>query len=206
RPAGQKPHRVHLKIAKPGDPVPISDVLPMLENFGLRVISERPYELAWPEGGSAWIQDFELEHRDALAIDIARIEANFREAFAAAWSGAVENDGFNRLLLAAELTARQVVVLRAFCRYLLQTGVPFSQASMERALGANPGIARSLVRLFEGRFQPAAARNRRGGARGAETLVAQIRSGLDAVSSLDDDRILRAYLTLVQATLRTNFY
>ena len=206
RPPGQRRERVHLKIVRLGDPVPISDVLPMLENFGLRVIAERPYELAWPEGGSAWIQDFELEHRHAVAIDIARIEANFREAFAAAWSGAVENDGFNRLLLGAELAARQVVVLRAFCRYLLQTGVPFSQASMERALGANPDIARNLVRLFEARFQPAAARSRRGGPRGAETLAAQIRSGLDGVSSLDEDRILRAYLTLVQAMLRTNFY
>src|SRR5204863_409188 len=85
---------------------------------------------------------------------------------------------------AEALAARQVVVLRAFCRYLLRTGVPFSQASMERALGANPGIARNLVRLFEARFQPAAARSRRGGPRGAETLAAQIRSGLDGVSSL----------------------
>src|SRR5207253_1098037 len=72
RPPGQRRERVHLKIVRLGDPVPISDVLPMLENFGLRVIAERPYELAWPEGGSAWIQDFELEHRDAVAIDIAR--------------------------------------------------------------------------------------------------------------------------------------
>src|SRR3984893_15018877 len=115
RPAGQKQQRVHLKIVKLGDPVPISDVLPMLENFGLRVISERPYELAWPEGGAAWIQDFELEQRDRPIVDIARIQGNFRNAFAAARSGAVENDGFNRLLLGAELTARQIVVLRAYC-------------------------------------------------------------------------------------------
>src|SRR5262249_44470778 len=119
RPAGQKPQRVHLRIVRLTDPVPISDVLPMLENFGLRVISERPYELAWPEGGAAWIQDFELEHRDGMTVDIARVEANFREAFAAAWSGAIENDGFNRLLIAANLTAREIVVLRAYCRYLL---------------------------------------------------------------------------------------
>ncbi len=206
RPAGQKPQRVHLKIVKLGDPVPISDVLPMLENFGLRVISERPYELAWPEGGAAWIQDFELEQRDGLIVDIARIQGNFREAFAAAWSGAVENDGFNRLLLGAELTARQIVVLRAYCRYLLQTGVPFSQAYMERTLGANAGIARNLVRLFQTRFEPATSRSHRGGERNATNLVAQIRSGLDAVTSLDDDRILRTYLTVVEATLRTNFY
>src|SRR6267142_3095715 len=188
------------------DALPISDVLPMLENFGLRVISARPYELAWPEGGAAWIQDFELEQRDGLIVDIARIQGNFREAFAAAWSGAVENDGFNRLLLGAELTARQIVVLRAYCRYLLQTGVPFSQAYMERTLGANAGIARNLVRLFQTRFEPATSRSHRGGERNATNLVAQIRSGLDAVTSLDDDRILRTYLTVVEATLRTNFY
>jgi glutamate dehydrogenase len=205
RPPGQVLQRVHLKIVKLGDPVPISDVLPMLENFGLRVISERPYELKWPEGGAAWIQDFELEHRDRLIIDIERIEVIFRDAFAATWNGAVENDGFNRLLLAAELSARQVVVLRAYCRYLLQTGVPFSQSYMERALAANPAIARSLVKLFETRFDPAAQRQR-GNDRKAVSIVTQIRSELDAVSSLDDDRILRAYLTLAQATLRTNFY
>jgi len=206
RPAEQKPQRVHLKIVKLGDPVPISDVLPMLENFGLRVISERPYELTWPEGGAAWIQDFELEHREALSIDIPRIEENFRQAFTAAWSGAIENDGFNRLVLGAELTARQVVVLRAYCRYLLQTGVPFSQTYIERALAANAAIARHLVHLFEARFDPAAARTQRGGERSSDHLIAQIRTDLDAVTSLDDDRILRAYLNLVQATLRTNFY
>jgi glutamate dehydrogenase len=203
RPAGQKPQRVHLKIVRLGDPVPISDVLPMLENFGLRVISEHPYEIAWPEGGSAWIQDFELEHRDGLGVDIAHVEANFREAFAAAWSGDIENDGFNRLLLGADLNARQIVMLRAFCRYLLQTGVPFSQAYMERALGANAAIARNLVRLFELRFDPEAGR---GAERSGENLVTHIRSALDAVTSLDDDRILRAYLTLVRAMLRTNFF
>src|SRR5205807_3830088 len=203
RPAGQTPQRVHLKIVKLAAPVPISDVLPMLENFGLRVISERPYELAWPEGGAAWIQDFELEQRDGLIVDIARVEGNFREGFAAAWSGAVENGGFNRLLRGAELSARQIVMLRAYCRYLLQAGVPFSQAYMERALGANAGIARDLARLFQTRFEPAASRNHRGAERNATHLVAQIRSGLDAVSSLDDDRILRAYLTLVEGRCQT---
>ena len=205
RPPDQILQRVHLKIVKLGDPIPISDVLPMLENFGLRVISERPYELTWPEGGAAWIQDFELEHRDPVVIEIERIEEIFRDAFGLAWAGAVENDGFNRLLLAAGLDARQVVVLRAYCRYLLQTGVPFSQAYMERMLAAHADIAGNLVRLFETRFDPA-AHKRRGNDRKAVSIVTQIRTGLDAVTSLDDDRILRAYLTLIQATLRTNFF
>jgi glutamate dehydrogenase len=211
RPPQQKPGRVHLKIVRIGDPVPISDLLPILENFGLRVIAERPYELAWPEGGAAWIQDFELEHRDGLAIDIGRIEQRFKEALAMTWSGETENDGFNRLLLAADLTAREITVLRAYCRYLLQTGVPFSQAYMERTLAANPAIAAGLVRLFEARLDPAVqpAAGRRGRTRSgdaSEEIVAQINASLDSVTSLDEDRILRAYLGLVQATLRTNLY
>ena len=207
RPAHAKSGRVHLKIVKLGDPVPISDLLPMLENFGLRVISERPYELAWPEGGAAWIQDFELEHRDRLEID-AGLENNFKEAFAAAWSGEIENDGFNRLLFGSGLNAREITVLRAYCRYLLQTGVPFSQAYMERTLSANTAITRNLVRLFETQFNPAPpAKAALPVAKGAgDKLIAQIRADLDKVTSLDEDRILRAYLNLAQATLRTNFY
>ncbi|MEP7243771.1 MAG: NAD-glutamate dehydrogenase domain-containing protein, partial [Gammaproteobacteria bacterium] len=163
----------------------------------------RPYELVWPEGGAAWIQDFELEQRERQRIDIPRIENVFKDALAATWRGDVENDGFNRLALAIGLTAREIVVLRAYCRYLLQTGVPFSQASMERALAANSAIARSLVRLFEAQFDPDIGR--RNDSR-TEKLVAGIRNALDAVTSLDEDRIIRSYLNLVQATLRTNFY
>ncbi|HWG30414.1 MAG TPA: NAD-glutamate dehydrogenase [Steroidobacteraceae bacterium] len=203
RPKSQVSTRMHLKVTKLGEPVPISDLLPMLENFGLRVIAERPYELSWPEGGSAWIQDFELEHRDRMQIDIGGVEIAFCDALSATWAGEVENDGFNRLLLSAGLLVREIVILRAYCRYLLQTGVPFSQVYMERTLGANPTLARQLVKLFEARFDPELARMARSN---ADKLIAQIRVGLDAVTSLDEDRILRAYLTLVEATLRTNFY
>ncbi|MHB1871651.1 MAG: NAD-glutamate dehydrogenase [Steroidobacteraceae bacterium] len=206
RAAQQSAAGLHLKIVKLGEPVSISDLLPMLENFGLRVIAERPYELAWPEGGPAWIQDFELEHRDGGAIDLVRAAERFKEALAAGWDGAAENDGFNRLLFSAELSAREILVLRAYCRYLLQTGVPFSQAYMERTLTANPAICGALVQLFEARFDPGKPHGTQAAESAAEQIVARIRAGLDQVSSLDEDRILRAYLTLVQATLRTNFY
>ena len=206
RTAGQAATGVHLKIVKLGETVSISDLLPMLENFGLRVIAERPYEIAWPEGGVAWIQDFELEHRDGCAIDLPRVAERFKEALAAGWDGAAENDGFNRLLFSASLSAREILVLRAYCRYLLQTGVPFSQAYMERTLAANPAIAAALVRLFEARFDPQRPHGTRAADRAPEQIVARIRTGLDRVSSLDEDRILRAYLTLVQATMRTNYY
>ena len=206
RSRGQGPTGMHLKIVKLGEPVPISDLLPMLENFGLRVIAERPYELAWPDGGTAWIQDFELEHREGGAIDIPRIDTRFKEALTAGWKAEAENDGFNRLLFSADLSAREILVLRAYCRYLLQTGVPFSQAYMERTLEANATVASALIRLFEARFDPAKAHGTRTAEQAAAQLVARIRSALDAVTSLDEDRILRAYLKLVLATLRTNFY
>ncbi len=201
RPERQIPERVHLKVVKLGDPVPISDILPMMENFGLRVIAERPYELAWAEGRAAWIQDFELEHRDGGRIDIERIDALFRAGFIAVWCGDVENDGFNRLLLGAGLAVGEIVVLRAYCRYLLQTGIPFSQAYMERVLASNPGIARNLFRLFAAQLEPKPDARPR-----PERLLAAIRRGLDAVRSLDEDRILRAYLNVITASIRTNFY
>ena len=201
RPARQRPERVHLKVVKLGDPVPISDILPMMENFGLRVIAEHPYQLAAPT--SAWIQDFELEHRDGAPLDIDRIEPLFRAGFIAVWCAEVENDGFNRLLLGAGLAVREITVLRAYCRYLLQTGVAFSQAYMERTLAANPVIARNLVRLFALALDPRLSASARAK---SERLVASIRQSLDKVGSLDEDRILRAYLAVVRATLRTNYY
>jgi glutamate dehydrogenase len=192
---------VHLRIARTGDPVPISDLLPVLENFGLRVIAERPYELKWP-AGTAWLQDFELEPR-GVPIDLAQAAARFQEALAGIWRREIENDGFNRLLLAAGLPARQILILRAYGRYLLQTGVPFSQGSIEQTLAANAPVAGTLVQLFERRFDP--AQTGRGDAEGA-SLAQEIRERLQQVASLDEDRILRAYLALIEATVRTNHY
>jgi glutamate dehydrogenase len=118
---------LHLKIIKAGEPIAISDILPMLENFGLRVTAERPYEIGHLQT-SAWIQDFELQTHDAARLDLATVEPLFKEAFAATWRGAADNDGFNRLLLGAGLAAREILVLRAYGRYLLQTGAARSAA------------------------------------------------------------------------------
>ncbi len=199
--AGRSATRLHLRILQAGDPISISDILPMLENFGLRVVAEHPYPVA-TDALHAWIQDFELEARDLKRPDVAALEPLFKEAFLATWRGEVENDGFNRLLLCAGLAAREVVVLRAYCRYLLQTGIPFSQAYMERVLVAQAPIARALIRLFQTQFglevksrEPAAERIRVG-----------IVRALDKVASLDEDRILRGFLAVIRATLRTNYY
>jgi glutamate dehydrogenase len=199
-------------IVRAGSPIPLSDVLPMLENMGLRVIGEVPHRL----GGSAanepaiWLQDFELLVREAATKDTAVAASSFatqRERFEAAfariWSGEVENDGFNRLVLAAGLDWRQVVVLRLYSRFLRQAGVAFSLAYMEEAIGSHPAIAARLVALFETRFDPA---RRDGADLRAIALTQEIDHLLDAVTSLDEDRILRTFLVLINKSLRTNYY
>jgi len=199
--AGGPPNHVHLRILRAGGLIPISDILPMLENFGLRVLEEHNYSLG-ADGHAAVIQDFVLEARDLKRADFAALESLFAEGFLAAWRGEVENDGFNRLLLCASLSAREIVILRAYCRYLLQTGIPFSQPYMERVLVDQASATRQLVRLFQTQF----ALN--GGAReaAAERIGQSILRALEKVQSLDEDRILRAYLAVIRATLRTNYY
>ncbi len=204
RQAGQFASQMHVRLFRRDNPIPISDVLPMMENLGLKVISERPYEVESPSGGSLWIQDFELEHRTGVAIDLAAVDHDFKEAVASTWQGQAENDGFNRLVLAAGLNWRQTAVLRAFCRYLLQTGIPFSQSYMEQVLSANAEISRLLLKLFLTQFDPELTSGRR--ANECARLQKQIDAALEAVKSLDEDRILRAYSALIQAMLRTNYY
>jgi glutamate dehydrogenase len=125
-----------------------------------------------------------------------------RSAYLAINSEQAENDSLNRLVLAANLDWRSVTVIRAYTRYLLQTGIPFSQVYMERTLIRHASIARELWQLFEQQFDPSVR------AREAQrkSLRERIARALDRVVSQDDDRILRAYLTLIEATLRTNYY
>jgi len=133
--------------------IALSDALPMLENLGLRILSEHPYQIE-ADGRTVALQDFVVQPQRPLA-DLAAARAQFEDAFARIWAGDAENDGFNRLVLAAGLSWRQVAMLRGYAKYLLQTGVPFSQAYMEETLVRYPLAARLLVELFEARFDPA---------------------------------------------------
>ncbi|OYV48224.1 MAG: NAD-glutamate dehydrogenase, partial [Burkholderiales bacterium 21-58-4] len=175
--------------------------LPMLENMGVRVMGERPYKIVLPDESIIWIQDFELIY--AGTLDIEKVRTSFHEQFARVWRGEAENDGFNRLVLNAELNWRQTMLLRAYCKYLLQTSVTFSPAYMEHTLASNPQIAALLVRYFEARHNPKGAKER-------DTLIArytdEIDKALESVSNLDDDRILRSFLNVVRATIRTNYF
>ncbi|MGA9855643.1 MAG: NAD-glutamate dehydrogenase [Gammaproteobacteria bacterium] len=192
---------LRFKIFHREQEISISDALPMLENMGVRVMGERPYKVVLADESIVWIQDFELIYAGTLDIDKVRI--SFHEQFARVWRGDAENDGFNRLILGAELNWRQAMLLRAYCKYLLQTSVSFSPAYMERTLSGNPQIAALLVQYFEARHNPKGAKER-------DALIArytdEIDKALESVSSLDDDRILRSFLNVVRATIRTDYF
>ncbi|HEY1772393.1 MAG TPA: NAD-glutamate dehydrogenase [Gammaproteobacteria bacterium] len=201
RPLNAPPGYLRFKTFHREQTIPISDALPMLENMGVRVISERPYEMDLADGSIVWIQDFELVHPGEL--DVEAVKEAFQEQFARVWRGEAESDGFNRLVLSAGLSWRQTMLLRAYCKYLLQTGISFSQAYMERALYTHPAIAASLVHLFEARNDPKGSGKRESL---NEKHRADIAAALEQVSSLDDDRILRLFLGAILATLRTNYF
>ncbi|WFE57712.1 NAD-glutamate dehydrogenase [Micromonospora sp. WMMD712] len=194
---------VRFKVYRYGEPMMLSAVLPVLHSLGVKVVDEHPYEVERVDG-RIWLYDFGLRLPEGHQ-ELAEVRPHVENAFAAAWRGEAEVDGFNELVLRGGLTWRQVVVLRAYAKYLRQTGTVFSQDYMEQTFIAYPRIAALLVELFEVRFAPGEASVEQRRERGGE-LVTAVKAALDDVASLDQDRILRSYLTLIQATLRTSFY
>ncbi|MEO8672579.1 MAG: NAD-glutamate dehydrogenase domain-containing protein [Tahibacter sp.] len=240
----KKGEGLRFKLFRYGAPITLSDALPMLENMGLRILSEHPYEMELGESSIA-IQDFDVQTSVACEFDIDEVREAFQTTFERIWRGQAENDGFNKLILGAHMDWRQVAMLRGYCKYLLQTGVPFSQTYMEETLNHYPAIAGLLVELFESKFDPArenagkatlelakkrlskeldtlvpdevrksnsavfeALQTARGGSREAQAdaVIGVIRILLDRVASLDEDRILRSFMAVIRATLRTGFY
>jgi glutamate dehydrogenase len=191
------------KLLRSGAPILLSDVLPALENMGVKVTDERPFEVRPLDGQPVWIYDFGLDYGEEVEFGTDRVRQVFQDTFAQVWSGAAENDGFNRLALGAGLTWSEIALLRAICKFLRQAGSTFSQAYMEETLAWNPGLARLLVELFRLRFEP---QRRLDADQKIRELVREIEAALDAVVSLDQDRILRSFLQVVQAMLRTNFF
>src|SRR5262249_47476352 len=191
-----------LRVYRSKDPVVLSDVLPILENLGLRVIAEEPFRIECTDGASVWIHEFQLSGIVLLAAVSLVIRERFEETFVAVWTGRVENDGFNRLVLAAGLSARQITVLRLYAKFLRQAGTTYSQGYMEDALGSHPEIARRLVQLFEIRFDP----DRTGGSLDGPAEIPAVGHSLGHVSRLAEGPILRTYLKLTLKTVRTNYY
>lgn len=193
-------NKVRLKLFHKDEPIHLSDVLPMLENFGLRVINERPYEVVTSDGSTFWILDFLMTMKVANTDNIADSQDRFQTALSQVWQKKLEDDGFNRIILASGLTGREVSVLRAYAKYMRQIDATFSQAYIEETFSRYPQIADLLVKMFIRKFNPKLKTRTLG------KFMEQINLRLDEVSSLDDDRIIRRYLDLIKATLRTNFY
>ncbi len=201
RKPGDAPQQLRLKIYRLGKIIPLSEAVPVLENFGLAVIEEFPFDLAG--GRLGWIHDFLLEASDpAVLADWEGLRARVEPALTCVLMGAQENDGFNALTIACQLGAEAAGWLRAYFRYMRQTGVTYGLMTVVDALRRYPAIARDLVRLFETRFAPDVADR----AAAQDRALAEIDAALAAVTSIDDDRILRLYRSVMLATLRTNAF
>ncbi|MEO8102401.1 MAG: NAD-glutamate dehydrogenase [Betaproteobacteria bacterium] len=203
RQAGERARRaLRFRLYHLGKPVPLSGSLPMLENMGVRVEGERSYVIERHNAPAVYIHDFALSPMDA-AFHLEDVKLKFEKAFARIWGKDVENDGFNRLTLAAGIASDEIVMLRAYAKYLKQTGFTFSQQYIENTLANHAGITGELVELFHSRFSPAHHDDRDGM---MKLGVMAIESALDHVANADEDRILRRFLDAMRATVRTNYY
>ena len=203
RPLEAAADTLRLKLLRSGVPLTLSGSLPMLEHMGLGVLDERPHRVTPHGTAPVWMHDFGLQSMAAADIDVDAIRPVFEQAFAAVLRGEVESDDFNRLVMDAGLPASEVVVLRAYAKYMRQIGFALSQSFIESTLATHAGVARQLVELFKLRFNPAPDAER---AQRAASLVVDIGVALDSVGNLSEDRVLRQYLALMQATTRTNFW
>ena len=194
---------LRLKIVDATD-IALADVLPILDNAGLRVLDEHPYRVRLADAEPVWLHDLRLTCVDSAAASADRdTYQRFEDLFIAVWDGVVENDRFNQLVLGAGVSKRDVTILRAYARYLRLIGNAFSQEHIQRTLAAHPTIAAALISMFRCRFDPA---GRQSSDAEAAAIEAELRTDIDAVTSLDEDRILRSILNLIHATVRTNFF
>jgi glutamate dehydrogenase len=197
---------VSIKIYQRGEPIRLSALLPTLENFGLSVLQEGDY-LVRPQGVEpVWIHDFFSEEKLGRDIDIDAIKSNLEEALTATMEGRCEDDGFNALVVSAGLNWREAWMLRGGARYHAQAGFQFSQKYIEEALSKHPAIARQLIAVFHARFNPSGAKDSEQRVKEAERAEQKVLESLESVESLDEDRIMRRYLNLFCAMLRTNYF
>ncbi|MBX3598962.1 MAG: NAD-glutamate dehydrogenase [Rhizobiaceae bacterium] len=191
-----------LKIYHFREPVALSQRVPLLENMGFRVISERTFEVSDENADPVFVHDMQLESAYGKPLDLADEGLLFEQTFLSVWHGQADNDGYNALAQTAGLTPSELGILRAYGRYLQQAGIPQSQDFIAAALNRYPEIARGLYGLFVARFDPAA----KDGDVTFKHLKSKIKDALDDVPNIDDDTIIRRYVNLIEASLRTNHF
>lgn len=203
---GDAPQRANLKVYVRGEALPLSDRVPPLEAMGFRVMSERTYRIL-PEGERGpriWLHDMLLERASGGAIDVKSLKPKIESLLSALSQGLAESDRYNSLTLEAGLGWREIAALRTLSRYLQQIRVPFSQDYMAATLSTHPHIAKLLVALFHARFDPRNPDQSRDERQAA--IRAELEAALEDITSLDEDRIIRHFMNLMEAALRTNFY
>ncbi len=178
--------------------VSLSEVLPTFEHMGVKVVDERPYEITPSDLDPIWIYDFGLR---CSADELEQVAGQFAAAFLGVWAGELEDDGLNALVVTAGLTGREVSLIRAVARYLRQATMGFSDRYVERTLVGNPEVVVMILRLFRARFDPSAQDGS-----SAEAISEELEQAIDAVRSLDEDRILRSFVAVVRAMLRTSYF
>jgi glutamate dehydrogenase len=206
RRGGAEPTHIGLKVFSHSRPITLSERVPVLENMGFRVVDERTYHIEPQDAADIWFHDMDLESASGQPIDLSTIEGQLEACFLAVMGGRAENDGYNALVLATGLSWRDVALARTLSRFLRQVRVPFSQDYMWTTLRKHGGVAAQIVALFHTRFDPhlGVAQEERGAREAA--VVSSIEAELQAVDSLDEDRILRRFVNAVEAAIRTNFY
>lgn len=199
-------HESHLKLKlyRSGNKIALSDMAPILENMGLQIISEQPYELKIKPDETAWINDYKLSlNLKCNHLKLEEIKELFQESLEAIWMGDLENDGFNQLILSARLSGKEITILRSYAKYLWQIGSGYSQETMEETMANNPQVARSLVELFSLKFIPEPTPNRE------QKLIdvnQNILNSLEAIDDLTEDKIIKKFLNLIHSSVRTNFF
>lgn len=201
-PVGESSREIKFKLFRFEKTVPLSDALPILENMGLRVIEEQPYQLVFKDNRQLWINDFSMECSTESDIEVDVVRTIFQDAFNQIWKGRAESDLFNALVLKAQLNWREIAVLRAYTKYLRQTGFTYSPNYVAETFLKYPAIAKSFVQLFHRLFDP----QQQSSAISIEEIETQINQQIEDVTLLDEDRIFRQILAVMKATLRTNFY
>lgn len=196
---------MYFKIMHLHDPIELSDVIPILENLGLRVLGEHPFKIK-AKRGVVWLHDFELTLGLPVTLDVHAVRHLFEQAFSAIWRGEAESDPFNKLVLGARLNWREVYLLRTYARYMKQTAFNSSHEYIADTLSTHPDITRNIVALFKAFFDPRIKHGTDKDEERIERLSNKILNALDGVANLNEDKVLRRYYELVCGTLRTNFF
>lgn len=202
----EKDDHLKLRLYRMDTPLPLSDVLPILENLGLRVVAERAYPVRASGQKRYWIQEFSLIYSLASNIDLEQVKEEFEDAFSRIWNGQAESDSFNRLLLGSRLSWREIALLRAYACYLGQINFPYSRSYIAETMAAHLPMSSSIVELFLTRFSPVFDGDDEWRSQREAAVEERILLALDEVENLGQDRIIRQYVQLITATVRTNFF